>query len=687
VPDPAAPSTNDAELRAHVERALRSHYELDMEIGRGGMGIVYLARDTRLKRRVAIKVLPPELAFRSEIRSRFLREAETAASLSHPHIVPIYGVDEVEGLVFFAMAYVDGDNLAKVLHEKGVLPIEEVRRITREVAEALAYAHSRGVVHRDIKPDNVLLDKETGRAMVTDFGIARAVTDGGDSRLTATGMAIGTPAYMSPEQAAGEREIDGRSDLYSLGILAYQMLCGEPPFNATSTPAMLVKHISERPTPVEQRRVDVPEDLGRAVMLLLEKDPAMRFPSASALVAALDGGEMPARRESGAGAVGLGPGGTQGQGRAPSALSPRAPQPLYSSPRPEAPGPRPYYAEPSSAGMSGLTGYVPTPDEIRRWEALPVEQFRRKVAPYLFVNGVIVLFAIFTGSDVISLTVLWSIYIAYKYARLWSDGYDWHDVFRQPQERELIDVFEEWVEGLKALFNPEKRRELKERRRERALARGSGMQLGAGGAAGAAGAAGVRPSAYPGSYGAGVRPSSANMLPQAEAERVRRAQSDRDEILRLVDTLPAPERAQLPDVKRSAIALSDKVEELAVSVATLERDRVAGGLEAVDAEIARLEAAANPLEAGSEDRVRRLSFLRRQRRAALDLDKRRQLLADRLETCVAALQNMKLDVLRLRAGAQTAHHVTSLAMNALHLAESVDGAVYAASEAGRAPAR
>jgi hypothetical protein len=177
------------------------------------------------------------------------------------------------------------------------------------------------------------------------------------------------------------------------------------------------------------------------------------------------------------------------------------------------------------------------------------------------------------------------------------------------------------------------------------------------------------------------------MLPPAEADRVRRAQSDRDEILRLVDTLPAPERAQLPDVKRSAIALSDKVEELAMSVATLERDRVAGGLEAVDAEIARLEAAANPLEAGSEDRVRRLSFLRRQRRAVLDLDRRRQLLADRLETCVAALQNMKLDVLRLRAGAQTAHHVTSLAMNALHLAESVDGAVYAASEAGRAPAR
>ncbi|MHB0948607.1 MAG: serine/threonine-protein kinase [Gemmatimonadaceae bacterium] len=674
MPDSAAPSTNDTELRAHVERALRAHYELDMEIGRGGMGIVYLAKDTRLKRRVAIKVLPPELAFRSEIRSRFLREAETAASLSHQHIVPIYGVDEVEGLVFFAMAYVDGDNLAKLLHEKGVLPIEDVRRITREVAEALAYAHSRGVVHRDIKPDNVLLDKETGRAMVTDFGIARAMTDGADSRLTATGMAIGTPTYMSPEQAAGEREIDGRSDLYSLGILAYQMLCGEPPFNATSTPAMLVKHISERPTPVEQRRVDVPEDLARAVMLLLEKDPAMRFPSAAALVAALDGGEMPVGREGGPAASGLERRGELRAAASARTVSPRSPESLY-SPRPEAPVPRSSYAEPTSAE---LTGYVPTPDEVRRWESHPVEQFRKKVAPYLFVNGVIVLFAIFSGSDIITVTVLWSIYIAYRYARLWSDGYDWRDVFRQPQDRELIDVFEEWVEGVKALFNPEKRRELKERRRDRALARPSGMRLGAGASPA---------SGYPGSYGAGVRPSSGAMLPPAEADRVRRAQSDRDEILRLVDALPAPARAQLPDVKRSAIALSDKVEELAIAMAMIERDRVAGGLEAVDAEIDRLEAAANPLEPGSEDRVRRLSFLRRQRRAILELDKRRQVVADKLETCVAALQNMKLDVLRLRAGAQTAHHVTSLAMNALHLAESVDGAVYAAHEAGRAQAR
>ena len=222
-PDPLATAADD-ELRAHVQRALAAHYELDCEIGRGGMGIVYRARDRRLKRTVAIKVLPPELAFRSEIRSRFLREAETAAQLSHPNIVPIYTVDEQEQLVFFVMAYVAGDNLAKRLHERGVLTIDETRRILRDVADALSYAHERGVVHRDIKPDNILLDASTGRPMVTDFGIARAMDSEGDSRLTATGMAIGTPAYMSPElsiaRAIPKSVTSGRPDAESSRMLS-----------------------------------------------------------------------------------------------------------------------------------------------------------------------------------------------------------------------------------------------------------------------------------------------------------------------------------------------------------------------------------------------------------------------------------------------------------------------------------
>jgi len=229
VPDSVAQSAEDDELRAHVENALSATYEVDQEIGRGGMGIVYRARDKRLKRFVAIKLLPPELSFRRDVRSRFLREAETAAQLSHPNIVPIYSVDEVGNLVFFVMACIDGDNLATQLKKRGPLPIDDVRRWLTEVGDALAYAHSRGVIHRDIKPDNILIDGIDGRALVTDFGIARAVTEGGGdtARLTATGMAIGTPAYMSPEQASGDRDLDARSDLYSLGVVAYQMLVGE----------------------------------------------------------------------------------------------------------------------------------------------------------------------------------------------------------------------------------------------------------------------------------------------------------------------------------------------------------------------------------------------------------------------------------------------------------------------------
>src|SRR5678815_2504862 len=292
VPEPVGQPT-DPDLRAHVERVLAATYELDREIGRGGMGIVYKARDRRLKRSVAIKVLPPELAFRAEIRTRFLREAETAAQLSHPNIVPIYSVDERDGIVYFVMALVEGENLAVRLHAQGALSPGESRRILLEVAHALAYAHERGVVHRDIKPDNILLQSGDGRVLVTDFGIARAVTEGADSRLTATGMAIGTPAYMSPEQSMGEREIDGRSDLYALGVVGYQMLSGELPFNAPSTPALLVKQISERPTPVDVHRPDAPPDLARAVMMLLEKDPANRFPTADALVTALDTGDVP----------------------------------------------------------------------------------------------------------------------------------------------------------------------------------------------------------------------------------------------------------------------------------------------------------------------------------------------------------------------------------------------------------
>src|SRR5687767_590433 len=429
VPEPVGPPT-DPDLRAHVERVLAATYELDREIGRGGMGIVYKARDRRLKRLVAIKVLPPELAFRAEIRTRFLREAETAAQLSHPNIVPIYSVDERDGIVYFVMALVEGENLGARLHANGALSPGESRRIMLEVARALAYAHERNVVHRDIKPDNILLQSGDGRVLVTDFGIARAVTEGADARLTATGMAIGTPAYMSPEQSTGDRQIDGRSDLYSLGVVAYQMLCGDPPFEASSTPALLVKHLSERPDPIVSRRRGVPPDLERAVMLLLEKDPDMRFPSAAALVAALESGNVP---ELPAVVV-----------ASPSARAPR-------TSRMAAPEP----ADDSEWAVSR--------EEQARWYAPPVVKFRKKLGPYVIVNSVIIVSSILFGTSLVFITAIWSVWMAFQYAKLWSDDYDWHDVLREPRDRMFFDVVAEWFDNVRALWDKNKAAEVRAR--------------------------------------------------------------------------------------------------------------------------------------------------------------------------------------------------------------------------------
>ncbi|MGH7647643.1 MAG: serine/threonine-protein kinase, partial [Gemmatimonadaceae bacterium] len=266
-------------MRDRVTAAVGDAYLVNAEVGRGGMAVVYRALDVRLKRSVAIKVLPPELAFREDVRRRFLREAQTAAQLSNPNIVPIYSVDERDGIVFFVMGLVEGESLAARI-ARGPLPVPEAKRILADVAGALAYAHAHGVVHRDVKPDNILLDRESGRPMVTDFGIARAVE--ADSRLTVTGIAVGTPAYMSPEQALGEREVDGRSDIYSLGVVAYQALSGVLPFQAGNTPAMMMKHISETPRPLRSLRPDVPPALEGAIARALVKRPEDRWPTATA---------------------------------------------------------------------------------------------------------------------------------------------------------------------------------------------------------------------------------------------------------------------------------------------------------------------------------------------------------------------------------------------------------------------
>jgi serine/threonine-protein kinase len=636
--EPVSPQS-DTELRSLVERALSAHYDLDCEIGRGGMGVVYRAKDRRLKRTVAIKVLPPELAFRSEIKTRFLREAEMAAQLNHPNIVDIYAVDESGGIVFFVMAYVTGDNVAKLLHEHGALSIDQTRRILRDVADALAYAHERGVIHRDIKPDNILIDADSGRPMVTDFGIARAVSEG-ETRLTATGIAIGTPTYMSPEQAAGERAIDGRSDLYSLGILGYQMLSGEPPFVANSTPAILVKHVSERPVPIEQRRSDVPPDLARVIMQLLEKDPANRFPSASAVVVALDTGRMPAFTSSASMAI------------------------ANTAPAPSAPTLPPQAAYPSATQQPSYGQHVPTPEEYRRWEAPEVVKFRKKVAPYLFINGVFVVLDVAAGVDVLWIPVIWTIFMAFRYSRLWSDGYDWRDVFRQPRDRDLIDVAEDAITYARSMFDRDKRRAMREARRNR-ISRGVYD----------AAAVGATPQLAPLAMDDVARAAG------SFGDRIHRAERDRNEIMALLERMPSSERQRIPDVGRSASALAERVRNLALALGDIDRSAAAGGSEALEAEISRLENAANPLDqTGSDERVRRLAFLKRQRRAIAEVSAKRGSIAAKLETCLVALQNIKLDLIRLNAGSQTPQHITSLAMDALNLADSVDTALYVADE-------
>ncbi|HJU88194.1 MAG TPA: serine/threonine-protein kinase [Gemmatimonadaceae bacterium] len=266
-----------------LQSALAGQYSLERELGRGGMGVVYLAREVQLDRHVALKVLPPSLAQRADLRERFMREARTAAKLSHPNIVPIFRVDEVHGFVFFAMAYVEGETLSSRVRTKGPLPVAAATRMIQEVAWALAYAHARGVVHRDVKPDNILLEHGSGRAMVTDFGIAQVAEA---SQLTEVGQVMGTAHFMSPEQAAGE-QIDGRSDLYSLGIVAHFALSGKLPFDGPTVQSILAKHLTQPPPSLAAVSATIPRPLAHAVDRTLSKERERRYASGEALADAL----------------------------------------------------------------------------------------------------------------------------------------------------------------------------------------------------------------------------------------------------------------------------------------------------------------------------------------------------------------------------------------------------------------
>jgi serine/threonine-protein kinase len=359
----------DAALQARLARALGDGYEVRAELGRGGFAVVYAAFDTRLKRDVAVKVLRPELST-EPARQRFRREAEAVARLRHPHIVPIYAVGEAEaeGLAWYVMPLIAGPSLRARLEQMGRLPVEEARRVLLEAAAALAAAHRVGIVHRDIKPDNILLDGDDARVLLSDFGIAKAL--GTDVQtLTQTGVVIGTPQYMSPEQASGE-QTDARSDLYSLGVVAYQMLAGELPFQAATVAALLLKQLVAEAPSVMRKRPDCPSDLAAAVMRCLAKVPDQRWASADDLqrALALPPATVEARRSS-------------------------------SGTRTAIPSPLSHFRTVAAAGVAGVLALVVV-DAVRG---------RVLFAPLGLLVGAFV--------------------IAVSYGRLWTAGYGWRDVF------------------------------------------------------------------------------------------------------------------------------------------------------------------------------------------------------------------------------------------------------------------
>ena len=281
--EPLTPMTVGAEF-SDLWTALASQYAVERELGRGGMGTVFLARDVRLDRFVAIKVLPPYLAAETDVRELFLREARTAGRLSHPHIVAVFRADELAGHPFFAMPYIDGENLAERVATRGPLPPADAVRWLREVAWALAYAHARGVVHRDVKPENIMIERGSDRAIVTDFGIARVEFG---PTLSQDSLILGTASYMSPEQINGE-PLDGRSDLYSLGVVGFLLLSGRLPFGGANVSALLHAHVSRPAPPLASVSPNVPAPIATVIDRCLAKERDARYPTGESLADALE---------------------------------------------------------------------------------------------------------------------------------------------------------------------------------------------------------------------------------------------------------------------------------------------------------------------------------------------------------------------------------------------------------------
>jgi serine/threonine protein kinase len=622
----------DKPLPARLAEALGDAYTIEGEVGRGGMGVVYRARDERLQRRVAIKVLPPELAFQKDIRERFTREAQTAARLSHPNIVPIHTVGEGQGLVYFVMGYVDGESVAARIRRRGKLPVDEARRIMMEAADALSAAHALSIIHRDIKPDNILLEGPRGRVMVTDFGIAKALSSTSGATLTGAGVAIGTPAFMSPEQAAGEREIDGRSDVYSLGVVSYQMLTGELPFTAPTVAGLLMKQITEPAPDLRTRRPDVPEDLALAVSRCLEKDPENRWPSADSLRRSLESRTVSGYR----------PTGLTFKGQRPAA--PISPRPLTGTrPRPE----------PGSAGRRDLgtrpgLGQRPFPGArgdaaMRRrdprdrndkdlvpdtGEPRIVQKARAQFASWAAVSLGCLGINVATG-----ITDPWFLFPMFgmgigvfrNYAQLWQAGYSWRDVLTRPPAPDAVETT--LVKGTRTL----------------------GRQL---------------PPPRPDEFGSNLG-------------AIQQVQSDRQAILKLLDRLPPSERKMLPEVQQTVNALYERATDLARTLHALDSSMNAGELAQIEDRLASLAK-----EPDDPERARRLGLLQRQRQAIVDIQGRRGQVASHLESCVLAMQNVRFDLLRLRSAGVAAvlGDLTQATQQAKALSRDVDNAIAAAGE-------
>jgi serine/threonine protein kinase len=617
-------------LHDRLVAAIGHRYELESEIGRGGMSVVYRARDLRLNRSVAIKVLPPELAYDPAVRTRFTREAQTSALLSHAHIVPIHDVGEGEGIAYFVMALVTGGSLAALLTHEPRQPIDEVRRLLCEIADALAYAHLRGVIHRDIKPDNILLDGETGRAMVTDFGIARAIEAG--TRLTVTGLAVGTPTYMSPEQAVGDREIDGRSDIYSLGVLAYQMLTGRVPFTAGNSVALLLKHVNEHPWPIAELRPETPKALREAIERALAKAPEDRWPTAATLrdTLASNAVQIPAWR---------------GERREPVRYT--SPRPANArrdrSPRRGSPAvdsgsglPAPHHA-PGEIVLEPehLASLTPAQrEDLRLWHGR-VHLFDRVKAmrgyAWLTAATMVAGLGALAGAGEMPPLILAPIVPLYMTMKVWRRGKSLRESGLKLR-RVLLMPRARWV--IPAPPPPPNERQLE-------------------------------------------KLAPREILDSPHGAAIRRAAEDRAAILDIVAHLPKPDRALLPDIEPAVKGLVERVTHLAQMVHRLDQSIDPHLIAQLDARIAEVES-----ESESPERERRLALLRRQRGTLEELVQHRAALERQLDSAGLALGNLRLDLLKLRSsGLQSAlSDVTTATQEARALSREIGAALEAVAE-------